>query len=909
MDTGDNFILKIHVQDKELKEVFLNKERRCFTFEDDNCTSDLILPEFKLTSLETLAKHIKSDREDENCFAIYNNGEIFKEYDKDKIKLLIDLVTCIDVKDFLDFIDRSPVNDFYVDTISNLYNNKILEECKRLVSYTTNGMTFHDRENLRILSHDEIIDNKFIKDQFLPIFKDDNDYLGYDFLEKKYARFKDDKAYKFYDSLKDLLEVSETNKEKVEEDIKEKVEEEIEVLDVDDKTNKEQTPEEETFDIFKNETAAVFTPVKKEKLVVPETEEKYEETIKNIDLQFDRLNTQIKKQEEEKYKIDVDRIFNEKPIKLKKQEKPKVEYLFDEEEDKDKDKYKIDIEKIFNKKPIKLKKKEKSEVEYLFDEDKEKNDYKIDIDDIFDKYQLFVKENKKKKNDYKIDVNKILKEKPIKIKERKKKELPKYKIDLDNIFDNHDVKFKIKSSENIKHEKNHDDSTKDSKYKVDISNIFADKEFVLKNQILSNEAIKNVKKEVNKALIELEKEEVDALDLTKMLEMGIEQTNLNYRINFNETQKLVIEHLPYYVENDSLDVIEIPEIEKDKLDVIPGEELNFGRIKFKVKELNKTSVILKVLKATSIVDDKENRIKEKDEIKITKDKELNLLLNKKNAMETWKFSLEKTTFTKELRHIEYQKLFNLIKKNIKFNKLTKIEQYELQKSLMLFVYFAMKNKDEDIINKVSKTIVKDTESYEEMITSYNIDNSILDKDNLVSYEYKREFLEHLSYIKGLVDKKVINYPRYIFGYFDYFEKDEIMEDFIEELNKELDDRDFSNYLIKAFAKNNLFNNLDKVGNENLLECLNYLSKLYKANPVIGENDKYEIESTLFNGTTEEDMSLLISKLCRRGIKDYDTFKEYDDQMKEAYRTGNLKYPLYSKYFEIEDSREGGDYYE
>ena len=54
-------------------------------------------------------------------------------------------------------------------------------------------------------------------------------------------------------------------------------------------------------------------------------------------------------------------------------------------------------------------------------------------------------------------------------------------------------------------------------------------------------------------------------------------------------------------------------------------------------------------------------------------------------------------------------------------------------------------------------------------------------------------------------------------------------------------------------------------------------------------------------------SLLISKLCRRGIKDYSTFIEYESVMKEKYRLGSLKYPLYSEDFGIEEIRNGGEY--
>jgi len=60
------------------------------------------------------------------------------------------------------------------------------------------------------------------------------------------------------------------------------------------------------------------------------------------------------------------------------------------------------------------------------------------------------------------------------------------------------------------------------------------------------------------------------------------------------------------------------------------------------------------------------------------------------------------------------------------------------------------------------------------------------------------------------------------------------------------------------------------------------------------------------GAEEEDIALLISKLCRRGITDYAAFVEYDVMMKEKYRLGQLTYPIYSENFNIEEIRNGGE---
>ena len=205
MDNSGNFILKVHIQDNDLKEIFLNKENRCFSFFNDECVADLVLPEFKLTSLKVLVKNVASDKKNDNYYAEYNDdGQKVYEYDRDKVKLLSEMVTNITVADFLEFIDRTKQNDFYIDNIVDIYNATIPEEVKRLVSYTTNGFKFNESD-IRMLAHEEILDSDFRKDKFIPIFECNNTFFGYDLNERKYARYVDGSVYKFYDSLNELF--------------------------------------------------------------------------------------------------------------------------------------------------------------------------------------------------------------------------------------------------------------------------------------------------------------------------------------------------------------------------------------------------------------------------------------------------------------------------------------------------------------------------------------------------------------------------------------------------------------------------------------------------------------------------------------------------------------------------------
>ena len=404
----------------------------------------------------------------------------------------------------------------------------------------------------------------------------------------------------------------------------------------------------------------------------------------------------------------------------------------------------------------------------------------------------------------------------------------------------------------------------------------------------------------------LKEEQKEFLVLNEMINKSIFNGLDNYKINLNDTHKLIIEHLPYYEITNSFDVIQIPEIEVDKLTLIPQAEIDFGKIKLTVHSLNNNKVDLLVCAANSIVDKDNNRIKKGTHLLLDLKNEIILRLNKKGVMETWSLKMEKSTFEKELRNIDYGKMMNIISELDSYKKLGNLEKYEMQKSVMLFIYFIMNNKDFNKLKEIYRILEKEPSLYEEFITKYNIICSLEGKNKLATYEQKKGFVTKLNYIKGLIDAKWLDYPRYIFNAHNYFANDDFLEDFIEELNATLTEKDFYNYLKKLFKEYEMFENLDEEGCNNLDKCLEYLSVLYKYYPNIGEDNKYKIEKTFMIGAEEEDIALLISKLCRRGITDYAAFVEYDVMMKEKYRLGQLTYPIYSENFNIEEIRNGGE---
>ena len=226
---------------------------------------------------------------------------------------------------------------------------------------------------------------------------------------------------------------------------------------------------------------------------------------------------------------------------------------------------------------------------------------------------------------------------------------------------------------------------------------------------------------------------------------------------------------------------------------------------------------------------------------------------------------------------------------------------------MLFIDSVMRYDDVKKLEELYKILEKEPTLYEEYITKYNIEHSLELKDSLATYDNKKEFVSKLNYVNGLIDAKWLDYPRYIFETHNYFQRDEFLQEFIDSLNDSIKEEDFANYLKKLFKEYEMFTKLDEIGLDNLNKCLEYLSVLYKNHPHLGEKYKYQIEKTFMIGANEEDIALLISKLCRRGIKDYSLFLEYDELMKNSYRLGLLQYPIYSESFRIEEIRIGGEY--
>ena len=509
MDNSGNFILKVHIQDNDLKEIFLNKENRCFSFFNDECVADLVLPEFKLTSLKVLVKNVASDKKNDNYYAEYNDdGQKVYEYDRDKVKLLSEMVTNITVADFLEFIDRTKQNDFYIDNIVDIYNATIPEEVKRLVSYTTNGFKFNESD-IRMLAHEEILDSDFRKDKFIPIFECNNTFFGYDLNERKYARYVDGSVYKFYDSLNELLDLD--SKEEVEDDSIE--DKKIDVIEKNEKDegkvleneiNNDQEidsdEEESLFNIItKEETEKKQEKIKKENdnnnKVLPETpvaefseddiknetteedvENRYDDIISNINTQFERLNTQIESIPEPSnpYEMDIDSLFSNYKIEIPKSV------------------YKNDLDRLYKESQL--------EMNHL----KETNPYKMDIDSLFSNYKIEKVSTKNdetneekinKKDD--VSVNKTINSSNIKH--------TNYQLGKENLFKDIDSRYKLNNAKLNVDKKDMKKSKKDANenkgYQLGKENLFKDidSRYKLNNAKFNvdKKDLKNSKKDTN----------------------------------------------------------------------------------------------------------------------------------------------------------------------------------------------------------------------------------------------------------------------------------------------------------------------------------------------------------------------------------------------------------------------------
>lgn len=952
MNTENNFILKVHMQDKKLVEVFLNKDRRCFVFEDDDCVADLVLPEFKITSLKMLFNNVSDTKENNDYYAeFYEDKDAIKEYDKDKVNLVKDMVTNISVADFLEYLDRVNINEYYVDNIVDKYNSVIPEEVKRLISYTTNGVKLDDKRDIHILSHDEIMntDKKFVSNRFIPIFKIYSTYVGYDLKEGKYVEYSNGEKVKVETELESLL-IKGDKQEKKKDSLKNHVDKEEFLFEIEPPTEMNESKFE------KIEEPKEKTPKEKEvkqEISDAKLQEEVEEAKKYIDLQFDRLNTQVEKVDGDgdkktdtyelaekekysnKYSINMDEVFRDLDLRLKEKYIEKVNLedikLKDyTQEDLDMMKKsilsKIDEVEALNNLEVKVESNdldEDNEVDtYNLEHESEyDNKYALDLTDI----DLKVVDKKEKPDKYKMDLDEIIAGK-VKIKHTKPINKEQSHYERKEYITNPDIKLSIEDLMKApKIDKKAD--TKPKEGTLDSIKTFVVNEDEIKeistlnsevnkensndfNTVIEyNKADRNeVKNEIIKSLEKLEAQERnEKLEISKLAKDSLLNSISNYRINFNDTQKLVVEHLPYYKNDFSFGIVQIPDVEVDKITMLPDDTLDFDKFKVSIKELSNKGVDLVVTKATNIVDKDGKSIKRGAHLKLNLDNEINLRYQEHNAMETWTIRMEKSTFTPEFRNIEYQKLMNAIKENTPYDDLQNVEKYEAQKSIMLFIDFVMRDNDTDKLKELYDIIINNPEDYEEYITKYNVDKAHKDKDFLPSYESKKDFQIKYNYVMGLIDAGWLDYPRYIFRSFDYLTRDRLLEEYLEELESSIKENDFSDYLTKLFKKYEMFTNLDSVGKDNLKKCLNYLSLAFKYHPYFGEEAKYKIEKSLMIGVEQEEMALLLSKLCRRGIKDYAAFREYDQNMKEAYRVGELKYPRYSENFGIEDLRDGGEY--
>lgn len=1195
MSSNNNFLLKLHMEeDNNLTEIYLNKERRSFTFLNDECVSDLVIPEFKIASLKMILKNKNEDTGSETYYAEYEeNDELVREYDKDKIELLKEMVTKISISDFMEYRNLIKLNDYYIDNVVDAYNCVLPMEMKKILSYTTNGVVFSGAEKIYLMAHDEIIDyDKKIKN-FIPVMiKNDDTYIGYDYKDSIYKEYRNQEMIRESERIKDLatsiedIELLDVFKKKEEPIVEETKEEPVLAPPVSEE--KEEKAEdnfeiigddviEDNFEIIEHEELAeevidntedskddVMVLVEEreetetlEPEVVEETieetpmtleeemaavDEEYENTIKNIDLQFEKLSSglvQPEKKEEyqfiEKKKTDeqeiikqeirdevkksldeidetneiideidttIERVISKaKNIKAHKKELPDIktkeivktpkvkernktikteskenelflEFLkeydkkhtkekldskfqtfineYDEKHRKNKEKEKFqafinEYDKKHGKDKLdkqfrlflenyesKLKKtKEKEEFQTFINEydkkhriEKTNKQFKEFLDDYDNKlkknkeeetFRLFINEYDRKHKQNKLNTEFQVFLGKYENKLRKTKENEKFQAFI-NEYDKKHGKNKLNkqfeefiASYEIKHakakadkkfydflqeqDKKHGKEKENKKFREflvqyevkynkekeeqlfrEFLTAYENKKLKEKEEAMFQEFIQayetKVKKEkeqikfmnfltsyenklkknkeneqfraflveyenkLNKereqeAFVEFlktedqkhrdamnekilnnkkkQEEKEEALTLNQLIYFTVQNSLDNFKINFNDTQKLVVEHLPYYEFTNSFDVIQIPEIEIDKITLVPDGEVDLGKVKFSVDKLTKDKVELVVKSASSIIDKDNTRLKKGSIITLDLKNEIALRLDKKNAMETWSLHMEKSTFEKELRNVDYGKVMNEITKLDSYKKLGNIEKLELEKSIMLFIHLVMVHDEEKQLKELYRILDEEPTLYEEFVTKYNIGHSLELQDSLATYEEKKEFVTKLNYVNGLIDAKWLDYPRYIFASHNYFSNDTLLEDFNDELNEALKETDFATYMKKLFKEYDMFKDLDELGQINLDKCLEYLSLLYKYNPDIGEDNKYRIEKTFMIGATEEDISILISKLCRKGIKDYSVFVEYDAMVKEKYRLGELKYPIYSESFGLEEIRNGGEY--
>ena len=1028
MSSNNNFLLKLHMEeDNNLTEIYLNKERRSFTFLNDECVSDLVIPEFKIASLKMILKNKNEDTGSETYYAEYEeNDELVREYDKEKIELLKEMVTKISISDFMEYRNLIKLNDYYIDNVVDAYNCVLPMEMKKILSYTTNGVVFSGAEKIYLMAHEEIVDyDKKIKN-FIPLMiKNDDTYIGYDYKDSIYKEYREQELIRESERIKDLatsiedIELLDVFKKK-EAPVEEKIDEPVLVPPINEE--KEETVEdnfeivgedviEDNFEIIEHEELEeetlepeVVEETAEETLeheVVEETveetlepevvedepmtleeemaavDEEYENTIKNIDLQFERLSSGlVQPEKKEEYHFVEKQKTNEQEI-IQQEIRDEVKKSLDEIDETNEiiDEIDTTIERVISKaKNIKAHKKEIPDIktkeivknpkvkernktikteskenelflEFLKDYDKKHTKEKLDskfqtfISDYDEKhrknkeeesFRLFINEYDRKHKQNKLNTEFQVFLGKYENKLRKTKENEKFQAFI-NEYDKQHGKNKLNeqfekfiANYEVKHakakadkkfydflqeqDKKHGKEKENKKFREflvkyetkynkekeeklfrEFLTAYENKKIKEKEQAMFQEFIQSYETKVKKEkeqvkfmnfltnyenklkknkeneqfkafLVEYEnklnkereqeafveflkaedqkhrdamnekilnnkkkqEEKEEALTLNQLIYFTVQNSLDNFKINFNDTQKLVVEHLPYYEFTNSFDVIQIPEIEKDKITLVPGGEVDLDKIKFSVDKLTKDKVELVVKSASSIIDKDNNRLKKGSIITLDLKDEIALRLDKKNAMETWSLHMEKSTFEKELRNVDYGKVMNEIIKLDSYKKLGNIEKLELEKSIMLFIHLVMVHDEEKQLKELYRILDEEPTLYEEFVTKYNIGHSLELQDSLATYEEKKEFVTKLNYVNGLIDAKWLDYPRYIFASHNYFSNDILLEDFNDELNESLKETDFATYMKKLFKEYDMFKDLDELGQINLDKCLEYL---------------------------------------------------------------------------------------
>ena len=349
---------------------------------------------------------------------------------------------------------------------------------------------------------------------------------------------------------------------------------------------------------------------------------------------------------------------------------------------------------------------------------------------------------------------------------------------------------------------------------------------------------------------------------------GFNDTLFNFNKDLNNTSKVYISHVPY-VSNNNNALLVIPKIEEYTIDLINDIEFKISNLTLKVKSLNSKEISLKA---------------------ITKS---NVLIDKKDGIETWNFVFKRGTFKKEYRRIHFEKIKQILEKKDNFKDLTIVEKYETYKSILLFLYFINQKQDEGKLDELYSLL--DGNLYEEFLTDYNI-KEVEKNTTFKSFNDKKIFVEKVSFVDTLVKYNWLSYPRYIFSTISYFNKDKIMRDFDIMFNQMISKTSFKDYLIKLFEQNSLYQNVSK----NFEYMLNLLSNMYYVDIKNGEDKKYYIEKLVINNTKEDDLSYSISVLVSAYIRDEKVREKYLDELQEKYRKGDLKEPLYIEKLEVND---------